>query len=146
MTAATWFRLGAILAFLGVSAGAFGAHGLERQFSTTDSTRPTPEGQVAPARRLEVFKTGAQYQMYHAFGLLALGLLLARTPGPAGPAALVAGGSFVLGILLFSGSLYAIALTGQSWLGRITPFGGVAFLIGWLALAAVSWSKLDPSV
>ena len=110
---------GAVLAGLAVAAGAFGAHGLE--------------GRVSP-ERIETFETGVTYQMYHALALLFVGWWAAQTPG-----ALVtwAGICFLVGIVLFSGSLYVLVLTDTSWLGAITPFGGVAFLVGW---ALVIWS------
>ena len=117
-----FFVLGALSGFVSVAAGAFGAHALR--------ARLDPEA-------LAVFETGARYQMYHAFGLLAVAWAVSRWPGPwAGRA----GGLFVAGTLLFSGSLYALALSGVRWLGAITPLGGVAFLAGWIcpALAARS--------
>jgi uncharacterized membrane protein YgdD (TMEM256/DUF423 family) len=112
-----FWSLGALSACLAVAAGAFGAHGLR--------ARLTPE-------LLAVFETGARYQMYHALGLLAVAWAANRWPG-----GLVgwAGWLFVAGTVLFSGSLYALALTGVRWLGAITPLGGVAFLAGWLCLA-----------
>ena len=102
---------------LAVAAGAFGAHGLRARLS--------PES-------LAIFETAARYQMYHALGLIAAGWAAARWPG-----ALPhwAGWLFLAGTVLFSGSLYALALTGTRWLGAITPLGGVAFLAGWLCLA-----------
>ena len=112
--------LGAISAFLAVAAGAFGAHALRARLS--------PD-------LLAVFETGARYQMYHALGLLAVAWMLSRWPGP-WPAR--AGWLFVAGTVLFSGSLYALALTGVRTLGAITPIGGVAFLAGWAALAYAS--------
>jgi len=114
------FRLGALSAFLAVAAGAFGAHALRARLD--------------PAMLL-VFETGARYQMYHALGLMAAAWAVTRWPGKLASAA---GWCFVAGTILFSGSLYAIALTGQRALGAITPLGGVAFLSGWgcLALAA----------
>jgi uncharacterized membrane protein YgdD (TMEM256/DUF423 family) len=99
-----------------VAAGAFGAHALR--------SRLAPE-------MLQVFETGARYQMYHALAMLGA----AYAAGEGGPPALWAGRLFLLGTLLFSGSLYALALTGITRLGMITPFGGVAFLAGWLCLA-----------
>lgn len=108
---------GAILGALGVIAGAFGAHALR--------------GQIDPDM-LAAFETGARYQMYHALALFAAAWLSGR--GAATEAA-VAGRLFVVGVLLFSGSLYALALTGDHRLGIITPIGGVAFILGWLALA-----------
>jgi uncharacterized membrane protein YgdD (TMEM256/DUF423 family) len=110
--------IGALAGFLGVGLGAFGAHGLR--------TRLSPE-------MLAVFETGVRYQMYHALALL----LTAAAIGRIGGARLlvIAGWFFVGGIVLFSGSLYALALTGISILGAVTPLGGVAFLVGWACLA-----------
>ena len=119
--ARTFVALGALSAGLAVAAGAFGAHALR--------ARLTPE-------YLAVFETGARYQMYHALGLVLVGLLASRIPG----GLLAAGGwLFVAGTVLFSGSLYVLALSGVRWLGAITPLGGVAFLAGWtcIALAAL---------
>jgi uncharacterized membrane protein YgdD (TMEM256/DUF423 family) len=109
--------LGAVSAFVAVGAGAFGAHALRAR--------------LAPDL-LAVFETGARYQMYHALGLLAVAWMVTRWPGP-WPAR--AGWLFVAGTLLFSGSLYALALSGVRWLGAVTPLGGLAFLAGWLCLA-----------
>jgi uncharacterized membrane protein YgdD (TMEM256/DUF423 family) len=113
----TLFAIGALSAFLAVAAGAFGAHGLRARLS--------PESLV-------VFETASRYQMYHALGLLAAAWAVARWPS--GPARW-AGWLFVAGTVLFSGSLYALAVSGIRWLGAITPLGGVAFLAGWLMLA-----------
>ena len=107
---------GAGYGLLGVAFGAFGAHALRAR--------------LAPDL-LAVFHTGVEYQFYHAFALLAVGVLLLVKPAPALP---VAGWCFALGVLLFSGSLYALALSGTRWLGAITPLGGLLFLIGWGAL------------
>lgn len=109
--------LGAVSAFIAVAAGAFGAHALR--------SRLTPE-------LLAVFETGARYQMYHALGLFAVAWAASRWPGSVVTAA---GWLFVLGTLLFSGSLYALALTGVRQLGAITPLGGLCFLAGWAGLA-----------
>jgi uncharacterized membrane protein YgdD (TMEM256/DUF423 family) len=114
---AVFFRLGAFSALIAVAAGAFGAHALR--------TRLGPE-------LLAVFETGARYQMYHAFGLMAVAWAITRWPGPL---LTWAGWLFAAGTVLFSGSLYALALSGMRWLGAVTPFGGVAFLAGWLCLA-----------
>jgi len=114
----TFARLGAVLAFLGVLAGAFGAHALR--------------GQLAP-ERLAVFDTAVRYQLWHALALLVVGLALERAPRPALRAA---GWLFAAGIVMFSGSLYGLALTGVRVLGAITPLGGASFLAGWLALVA----------
>lgn len=118
MSGMNWLRIGAILGGLAVAGGAFAAHGLEK---TLDE------------RGLALFETAARYQMYHALALVAVGLLATRAG--AVRALDVAGWSFLVGIVLFSGSLYALALTRIKWLGAITPFGGVLFLVGWGALA-----------
>jgi uncharacterized membrane protein YgdD (TMEM256/DUF423 family) len=111
-----FFGLGALSAFISVAAGAFGAHALRQRLE--------PD-------LLAVFETGARYQMYHALALLAVAWAATRWPGT-----LVtwAGWLFVLGTMLFSGSLYVLALSGIRWLGAITPLGGLAFLAGWLCL------------
>ena len=110
-------RLGALSAFIAVAAGAFGAHALRARLDL---------GMLA------VFETGARYEMYHALALLAVAWASSRWPGRLTS---MAGWCFVAGTVLFSGSLYAMALTGQRALGAITPLGGVAFLSGWLCLA-----------
>jgi uncharacterized membrane protein YgdD (TMEM256/DUF423 family) len=115
--ARTFWWLGCVFGMLGVAAGAFGAHALRARL---------------PADLLAVFETGARYQMVHALALLAVALVAARMPSAAASAA---GWLFCAGIVLFSGSLYALALTGVRVLGAITPLGGVCFLAGWAALA-----------
>jgi uncharacterized membrane protein YgdD (TMEM256/DUF423 family) len=112
----TFLFIGALLGFLGVMFGAFGAHALRSRLS--------PE-------MLAVFETGVRYQMYHALALLLTAALAPRFPGKA---IVAAGWLFVTGIVLFSGSLYLLAVTGVTVLGAITPIGGVAFLAGWAAL------------
>lgn len=112
-----FFLAGALSGLIAVAAGAFAAHGLRHQ--------------LAPDQ-LAVFETGARYQMYHALALLAVGWANTRWPGPP---AVWAGWLFLVGTLIFSGSLYALALTGLRWLGAITPAGGLCFLGGWLCLA-----------
>lgn len=113
----TFLLIGSLAGFLGVAAGAFGAHGLRNRLS--------PD-------MLSVFETAVRYQMYHVFALL----MTAAVIGRAGDARLltIAGWSFFAGVVLFSGSLYALALTGVSGLGAITPLGGLAFLVGWACL------------
>jgi len=106
----------ALSGFLSVCLGAFAAHGLKHQ--------------IAP-ESLAIWQTGVQYQMYHALALLAVGLLY---PHRASKALKLSGLAFILGSLLFSGSLYALALGAPSIFGLITPFGGLGFLIGWAAL------------
>ncbi len=112
--------LGAINAALAVAAGAFAAHGLRSRLE---------------ARALEVFETGARYHMYHALAMVLAGVIAARGVTGAG----TAGWIFQVGIALFSGSLYALAVTDVKVLGAITPIGGVAFLAGWLWLAWSAW-------
>ena len=115
--------LGAFSGLIAVALGAFAAHALKARLD---------------AQLLATFETGARYQMYHALALLAVGLLSEQ----ASSRLLTASGVlFVAGTLLFSGSLYALALTGTRWFGAITPFGGVAFVIGWLCLALAAWRR-----
>jgi uncharacterized membrane protein YgdD (TMEM256/DUF423 family) len=114
--------LGALSAALAVGAGAFGAHALRESLES---------------RLLEVFETAARYQMYHALGLLAVAWMVGQG-GRAATAASASGWSFVAGTLLFSGSLYAMALSGMRALGAITPLGGVAFIAGWVLLAVAA--------
>jgi uncharacterized membrane protein YgdD (TMEM256/DUF423 family) len=116
-----WLVLGAVNAFLSVAAGAFGAHALKARL---------------PQDLLVIFETGARYHMYHALGLVAVGLL-----GHLRPSALLsgAGWAMLVGIVLFSGSLYALALSGVRGLGAITPLGGLGFLAGWLLFAVAAW-------
>jgi uncharacterized membrane protein YgdD (TMEM256/DUF423 family) len=111
-----FFGLGAVSAMLAVGAGAFGAHALR--------ARVSPE-------HLAIFETGARYQIYHALALLAVAWAVSRWPGSL---PVFAGWLFVLGSILFSGSLYILALTGVRWWGAVTPIGGLAFLGGWVCL------------
>lgn len=115
--------LAAFAGFTSVALGAFAAHGLRQQLS--------PE-------YLAVFQTGVQYQQLHTLALLAVALLLQRQ---AGRLLTLSGAFFVAGMLLFSGSLYALTLTGIGKLGIITPFGGVAFMLGWLLLGISVWRQ-----
>jgi uncharacterized membrane protein YgdD (TMEM256/DUF423 family) len=121
--ARTFFMLGAVFAFLAVAAGAFGAHALKT---------------ILSAEMLAVFDTAVRYQMYHALALFVAGwagdryrLELVRA----------AGWLFVLGIVLFSGSLYLLSFSGIRWLGAVTPLGGLAFLGGWALLAWAAYKK-----
>lgn len=116
----TFLVLGALSAGVSVAAGAFGAHALKARLS--------PD-------LLAIFETGARYQMFHALAILAVALAWPRLAGP--PLAW-AGWLFAAGTVLFSGTLYALALTGVRALGAVTPIGGVAFLAGWIALAAAA--------
>jgi len=112
--------LGALLAGVAVGLGAFGAHGLRSTLTPAD---------------LATFETAVRYQMYHAFALFVVAGAWARWEAPL---LNVAGWAFVAGIVLFSGSLYTLVLSGQRWLGAVTPLGGVAFLTGWALLAWVA--------
>lgn len=116
-----WLALGASYGLLGVALGAFGAHALRQR--------------LAPDM-LRVWETAVQYQFWHALALLAVGMLALRVPGSG---LTWAGSGFAIGVLLFSGSLYALALTGIKVLGAVTPIGGAAFLVGWGALL---WTAL----
>ncbi len=116
----------ALAAFLGVALGAFAAHGLKA---------------ILAPDMLAVFETGVRYQMYHAFALFAAAWAFARWPSRAFA---IAGGLFVAGIVVFSGSLYLLALTDTRWLGAITPLGGLALLAGWLCLAWGAATKMRP--
>ncbi|AZE51760.1 putative regulator [Pseudomonas chlororaphis] len=116
-----FLMLAAFFGFTGVALGAFAAHGLKNRLS---------------AEYLAIFHTGVTYQLVHALALLGVALLATQIPGR-----LVtwAGASFAIGILLFSGSLYLLTLTGFGKLGIVTPLGGLAFLIGWLCLGLAAW-------
>ncbi len=118
-----FFFLGSLSAGLAVALGAFGAHALKARLT---------------ADRLVTFETGVRYQMYHALALLAVALTAAHLSTTS--LLNLAGWLFVAGTLLFSGSLYLLCVTGKRWLGAITPFGGVAFIAGWVCLALVALS------
>lgn len=126
MSLRPWAVAGAVLALLGVAGGAFGAHLLGDRISAT---------------RLDTFETAVRYQMYHALGLLVVGLAGRPTPG-----FVWAGRLFVAGILIFSGSLYTLVLTGIGWWGAVTPVGGACFLAGWAALATALVREPDRRV
>ena len=112
----TWIIIGSVMAALAVSIGAFGAHGLKSKVSSED---------------LVIFETGVRYQMYHSLGLILIGILGFHFPSNIIqlPAAL-----FIIGIIIFSGTLYLIPLTGLRWFGAITPIGGTALIAGWVVL------------
>jgi uncharacterized membrane protein YgdD (TMEM256/DUF423 family) len=125
-----FLAIAAILGGLAVAAGAFASHALKEKLTE---------------RALEIFETGARYQMYHALALLLVALLcnsgLQTLSYEAPPPTLVTAGiAFIVGVVIFCGSLYALSLTGIKWLGAITPLGGAAFLVGWGCLAVAAWS------
>lgn len=115
---------GAIAAGSGVALGAFGAHGLRGTVS---------------ADMLGIYETGVRYQMYHAFGLIAAGFACAMASDQALNRFKLVGFLFGIGVLLFSGSLYALVLTNATWLGAITPLGGLSFIAGWAVFASTCW-------
>lgn len=114
----------AVFGGLSVAGGAFASHALKDRLSD---------------RSLEIFDTAARYQMYHALALLLVALLLSRAEQSQTFFA-VSGWAFIVGTIIFSGSLYALSLTNIKWLGVITPLGGVALIIGWGCLAVAAWS------
>lgn len=119
--ARVWLITAAAYGLLAVALGAFGAHGLRAKLA--------PE-------MMAVYRTAVEYQFYHALALLAVALLALRATSPW---LNVAGYAFGSGVILFSGSLYLLAVTGTRWLGAITPLGGVALLLGWFALLVYAW-------
>lgn len=119
-----WIVMGSVFAGLSVVMGAFGAHGLR--------DRLTPE-------MLQVYEIGARYQMYHALAMLAVGLVQVKIDHPM---LTVAGWCFVIGTVIFSGTLYALSITGVRMLGMITPIGGVIMIVGW---AAMAYAALRPN-
>jgi uncharacterized membrane protein YgdD (TMEM256/DUF423 family) len=119
-----FLTIAALFGGLAVAGGAFASHALRDRLSD---------------RALEIFEVGSRYQMYHALALLLVALLLSRAESAQLPLT-IAGVAFIAGVLIFSGSLYALSFSGIKWLGAITPLGGVAFLIGWGCLAVAAWS------
>jgi uncharacterized membrane protein YgdD (TMEM256/DUF423 family) len=119
----TFFIIGSILGATAVATGAFGAHGLKN---------------IVSPEMLDTWDKAVRYQMYHALALLSLAWAINHFPEQAKVISL-GGWSFLAGVLLFSGSLYVLALSGVKWLGAITPFGGVAFVVGWLCLVLAAW-------
>ncbi len=115
---------GSSLAALAVIMGAFGAHGLKSHLSN---------------EMMDVYQTAVDYHIYHALGLILTGLLAGSLSSSSLTA--WAGSSMLVGILLFSGSLYILSVTGIRWLGAIAPFGGTAFILGWLLLAGAVWRQ-----
>jgi uncharacterized membrane protein YgdD (TMEM256/DUF423 family) len=120
----TFLLIGAVLGFLGVAFGAFGAHALKKRLSV---------------EMLTVFETGVRYQMYHALAALVVAAAIGHIGNA--PLLIAAGWFFAAGVLLFSGSLYALALTNTRILGAITPLGGLLFLIGWALLGVFALAR-----
>ena len=127
-TGRRFWWLGCGFAFLAVALGAFGAHGLR---------------DYLPASLMSIFETGVRYQMYHALALLLAARLADAQPSRA---VRLAGWLFTTGIVIFSGSLYILSVSGIRWLGAVTPLGGVAFLAGWVCLAVAVRNRADPAV
>ena len=121
MTAGSWIAVGSSLGALGVIAGAFGAHALEDKLT---------------ADAMDTFEKAVRYHLIHAVALVLVGLLIARQPSAA---AAVAAWAFLVGIVLFSGCLYAWVLSGFKPLVHVVPFGGTAFVVGWIALAVAGF-------
>ena len=115
--------LGALFGAVGVGMGAFGAHGLRDKVDE---------------RSLGIWETAASYQMWHALALLGVAWVISQGPSTA---ARVSGIAFTVGVLVFSGSLYVLVLSGQRWLGAITPLGGLALIVGWVGLAVALWPQ-----
>ena len=113
--------LGCLFGFLGVALGAFGAHALSEHLSPDD---------------LAIFQTAVRYQLFHALALVAVACIPLRRPSRT---VSLSGWAFTVGVLFFSGSLYLLVLTGERWMGAVTPLGGVAFLIGW---GSLGWAFL----
>ncbi|MBW4440772.1 MAG: DUF423 domain-containing protein [Plectolyngbya sp. WJT66-NPBG17] len=114
-----FLSMGAILAGISVASGAFATHALKAKLDD---------------RALAIFETGARYQMYHAIALILVALFMSRAEFT-DPLFTASGIAFILGIVLFSGSLYALSLSGVKWLGAVAPLGGTAFMVGWVCLA-----------
>ncbi|MGB5637259.1 MAG: DUF423 domain-containing protein [Waterburya sp.] len=117
-----FLAIASALAGISVVLGAFASHGLKDRLSD---------------RALAIWETATRYQMYHALALILIALLISRLPNST--PLTVAGFAFIAGIFIFSGSLYALSLSGIKWLGAITPLGGIAFIIGWICLAIAAW-------
>jgi uncharacterized membrane protein YgdD (TMEM256/DUF423 family) len=129
-----WIAIvGALLAAAGVGLGAFGAHGLEDQLRRLGH-------ESSLTKRAAWFDTAVRYHLYHALGMLAIAALAAGQPSAWHR---TAAGLFVLGILLFSGSLFVMTFASDAWrkLGMVTPLGGLAFILGWVLLAVAVWKK-----
>ena len=118
----TFFIIAGLLGALSVALGAFGAHALEARIS---------------ADLLQTYETAVRYQFFHVIALFIAAMAIGRYPN--NNMGTIAGWLFIVGILLFSGSLYVLIASGQRWLGAVTPLGGVAFIAGWICLALAAW-------
>ncbi len=121
MLSKQWVMIGALSSFFAVALGAFGAHALKNSLSE---------------KSLSIYQTGVHYQMFHALALVGLGLWAAQNPMIDTQ---IPGWAFTMGICIFSGSLYVLALTDLKPIGAITPIGGISFLLGWIAFAFLAW-------
>ena len=133
MSPKTMAILGALLAAAGVGLGAYGAHGLEGALRNAGY-------ETDLIKRLAWFETGVKYQLYHALALVTLAALATSVPSGGLRIAAIA---FIIGIALFSGSLYGMTFLGETWrkLGMVTPLGGLAFIVGWIAVAVAAWRQ-----
>ncbi len=131
MSPRAWIVCGAIVGATGVAIGAFGAHGLKAYLEAAGDD-------VDAVRMLSTFETGVRYQMYHAPVLVLIGLLLARRPSPM---LQVAGYCVLTGVVIFSGLLYTLVLSGMKILGAIVPIGGMLLIAGWTLLAVAAWRE-----
>ncbi len=121
-----WYSFAGLYGFLAVGLGAFGAHGLQKMLATVEDG----------AKRLDWWETAAHYHLIHALALGLVGVFVSQHPNRLGTAAGVA---FAIGVLVFSGSLYTMTLTGIRWLGAITPLGGLALMAGWALLGIAAF-------
>lgn len=126
MRPTTWIMIGALLGAAGVTLGAFGAHGLPSWLQA----QQLADSEIV--KRREWFDTAVRYHLVHAIAIVLLGVITLRTANAAGQ---ISGWLFLAGVAIFSGLLYAMSVTGIRWLGAIVPIGGVAMILGWLALA-----------
>jgi uncharacterized membrane protein YgdD (TMEM256/DUF423 family) len=132
MTPTRWIAVGAVLGAIGVALGAYGAHGLDKQLVAWGYAGDEL------AKRLANHETAVRYQMWHALAIVLVGVAMLSRPAPLWNAA---AGLMLAGVLIFSGCLYGLVLTGPSfrWLGAVVPIGGVSLIIGWVLLAVGAW-------
>ncbi len=131
--------IGAILGLLGVLGGTFGAHGLRPSLASIEKATASERLELLEKKQelAERWEVAVRYQMYHAAALLALGLSALKATKLVN----AAGWCFIVGVVIFSGTLYALTLTGQRWLGAITPIGGVCIIVGWVLLAIAATKR-----